>query len=65
MKHFKVGQRVKFVGEFDEDLPVMKVGMLGTIWSTGVGKSWIWVTFDTIERPVAVHHDEVEIVNED
>lgn len=62
MNTFQVGQRVKFIGRQDKDLPSIETGNLGTIWSVGVGKSWIWVTFDTHERPIAVHHHEVEII---
>jgi hypothetical protein len=66
MNLFRVGQRVKYVGKQDPELPNLNPGHLGSIWSAGVGKSWIWVVFDTHERPVAVHHNEVEImINED
>lgn len=47
MNNFQVGQRVQYIGKLDENLPKLKQDHLGTIWSVGVGKSWIWVTFDT------------------
>jgi hypothetical protein len=66
MNTFNVGQRVKYIGKKDDELPNLKPEHMGTIWSVGVGKSWIWVVFDTHERPVAVHHNEVELLtNED
>lgn len=65
MNRYNVGDRVRFIGQEDKDLPKLQQGHIGTIWSVGVGKSWVWVVFDTLERPIAVHHNEIEILSKD
>jgi hypothetical protein len=65
MTQFQVGQRVKYIGDENKDFPVLQKGHFGSIWSVGVGKSWIWATFDGVDRPVAVHHKEVTLLTEE
>jgi hypothetical protein len=63
LRKFVKDQRVRFVGKPDEALPNLSIGDEGTVWSHGVGKTWVWVVFDSHERPLAVHRNEVEFMD--
>lgn len=62
-KLFEINQRVEYTADTsnDKSVPVTQ-GAKGTVWSVGVGKSWIWVMFDDIDRPVAVRLTEVDVI---